>query len=101
MTPREAFLAPQEVVAAEDAVGRVAAESLAAYPPGIPNVLPGERLTAETLEYVQRDTGRRRLPARGERSHAAHRAGRGGHPHHAERPGLTATGVLRDVRASG
>ena len=35
-----------------DAVGRIAAESLAAYPPGIPNVLPGERLTAETLDYI-------------------------------------------------
>jgi arginine decarboxylase len=54
LTPREAFLGPQEVVAARDAVGRVASESLAAYPPGIPNVLPGERLTAETLDYVQR-----------------------------------------------
>ena len=54
MSPREAFLGPQEVVAVEQAVGRVAAESLAAYPPGIPNVLPGERLTAPTLEYVQR-----------------------------------------------
>ena len=53
MTPREAFLGPQEVVPAREAVGRVAAESLAAYPPGIPNVLPGERLTAETLDYVQ------------------------------------------------
>jgi arginine decarboxylase len=53
MTPREAFLGPQEVVSARDAVGRVAAESLAAYPPGIPNVLPGERLTAETLEYIE------------------------------------------------
>jgi arginine decarboxylase len=53
MTPREAFLGPQEVVPAAEAVGRVAAESLAAYPPGIPNVLPGERLTAETLEYIQ------------------------------------------------
>jgi arginine decarboxylase len=53
MTPREAFLGPQEVVATGDAVGRVAAESLAAYPPGIPNVLPGERLTAETLEYIE------------------------------------------------
>ena len=31
----------------------MAAESLAAYPPGIPNVLPGERLSAETLDYVQ------------------------------------------------
>ena len=54
MTPREAFLGRQEVVAAADAVGRVAAESLATYPPGIPNVLPGERLTAQTLEYIQR-----------------------------------------------
>jgi arginine decarboxylase len=53
MTPREAFFGPQEVVPAAEAAGRVAAESLAAYPPGIPNVLPGERLTTETLEYVQ------------------------------------------------
>ena len=35
-------------------MGRVAAESLAAYPPGIPNVLPGERLSAETLDYVRK-----------------------------------------------
>jgi lysine decarboxylase len=53
MTPREAFLGRQEVVPVRDAVGRVAAEGLAAYPPGIPNVLPGERLTAETLDYIQ------------------------------------------------
>jgi arginine decarboxylase len=55
MTPREAYLGRQEVVPAEQAVGRIAAESLATYPPGIPNVLPGERLTAETLAYI-RDT---------------------------------------------
>jgi lysine decarboxylase len=53
MTPREAFLGRQDVVPVREAVGRVAAESLAAYPPGIPNVLPGERLTAETLDYIQ------------------------------------------------
>jgi arginine decarboxylase len=52
LTPREAFLGPQDVVPFGEARGRVAAESLAAYPPGVPNVLPGERLTAETLEYV-------------------------------------------------
>jgi arginine decarboxylase len=51
-TPREAFLAPQEVVGFDQADGRIAAESLAAYPPGVPNVLPGERLTRETLDYV-------------------------------------------------
>jgi arginine decarboxylase len=54
MTPREAYLGAQEVVPASQAPGRIAAESLATYPPGIPNVLPGERLTGETLAYVQR-----------------------------------------------
>ena len=53
LTPREAFLGPQDVVPFDQAAGRVAAEALAAYPPGIPNVLPGERLTAETLDYIR------------------------------------------------
>ena len=51
--PREAFLGAQEVVEADAAVGRIAAESLAAYPPGIPNVLPGDLLTEETLDYMR------------------------------------------------
>jgi arginine decarboxylase len=53
LTPREAYLGPQEVVPAPQAAGRIAAESLATYPPGIPNVLPGEVLTTDTLAYVQ------------------------------------------------
>ncbi len=53
MTPREAFLGAQEVVPVAEAVGRIAAESLASYPPGIPNVLPGERITTETWNYIQ------------------------------------------------
>ncbi len=53
LTPREAYLGPQEVVAFDDAAGRIAAEGLAAYPPGIPNVLPGERLTEATLAYIR------------------------------------------------
>jgi lysine decarboxylase len=57
MTPREAFLGPQEVVPFDEAAGRVAAESLAAYPPGVPNVLPGERLTRETLDYIAESVG--------------------------------------------
>jgi len=36
MTPREAFLGPQEVIPFDEAAGRVAAEGLAAYPPGVP-----------------------------------------------------------------
>ena len=52
LTPREAFLGPQEIVPFADSEGRIAAESLAAYPPGVPNVLPGERLSAATLEFI-------------------------------------------------
>ena len=36
------------------AEGRVSVECLAAYPPGIPNVLPGERLTAANLANLRR-----------------------------------------------
>jgi lysine decarboxylase len=53
MTPRDAYLGRQRAVPVAEAVGRVAAESLATYPPGVPNVLPGEILTAETLTYIQ------------------------------------------------
>lgn len=52
VTPRAAFLGRQEIVGFDAAEGRIAAESLAAYPPGVPNVLPGERLTRETLDYI-------------------------------------------------
>ncbi|MDI6024026.1 amino acid decarboxylase [Leucobacter sp. UT-8R-CII-1-4] len=52
LTPREAYLAPSESVRAAEAVGRVAATMLAAYPPGIPNVVPGEVLTEDTLAYL-------------------------------------------------
>jgi arginine decarboxylase len=52
LAPRDAFLGPQEVVPFEAAEGRIAAESLAAYPPGVPNVLPGERLTGPTIAYI-------------------------------------------------
>jgi arginine decarboxylase len=52
LAPRDAFLGPQEVVPFEQAEGRIAAESLAAYPPGVPNVLPGERLTGPTIAYI-------------------------------------------------
>jgi arginine decarboxylase len=52
LAPRDAFLGPQEVMPFEQAEGRIAAESLAAYPPGVPNVLPGERLTRPTIAYI-------------------------------------------------
>ncbi|MBC9926507.1 MULTISPECIES: aminotransferase class I/II-fold pyridoxal phosphate-dependent enzyme [unclassified Leucobacter] len=52
MLPRDAFFAETEVVPAAEAVGRVSSDSLAAYPPGIPNVLPGEEITAETVRFL-------------------------------------------------
>jgi lysine decarboxylase len=52
LSPRDAFLGAQDVVPFEAAEGRIAAESLAAYPPGVPNVLPGERLTTATIAYI-------------------------------------------------
>ncbi len=53
LLPRDAFLGAQEIVPFDRAEGRIASESLAAYPPGVPNVLPGERLTRETLDYIR------------------------------------------------
>jgi arginine/lysine/ornithine decarboxylase len=53
MRPRSAYFSRHEVVSAADAVGRISADSLAAYPPGIPNVIPGEQITAETVAFLQ------------------------------------------------
>lgn len=51
---REAYFSPFEIVSAERAIGRISSDSLAAYPPGIPNVLPGEVLTSEIVEFLLR-----------------------------------------------
>lgn len=56
MTPRDAYFAASEIVDAVDAVGRVSADTLAAYPPGIPNVMPGEVITAEIAEFLRHTT---------------------------------------------
>ena len=63
--PREAFLGPSEAVAVELAVGRISCESIAGYPPGIPALLPGERVTAEVVTYL------REISAAGARLHGA------------------------------
>ena len=52
MSPREAFFAATELVSAADAVGRISADTLAAYPPGIPNLIPGEEITAQTVAFL-------------------------------------------------
>lgn len=51
--PRDAYFGETEIVDGEQAVGRISADSLAAYPPGIPNLLPGEEITEETVAFLQ------------------------------------------------
>jgi arginine/lysine/ornithine decarboxylase len=53
LQPREAFFGRAEMVSADDAPGRVAAEQLTPYPPGIPVVVPGERLTTPIVDYLR------------------------------------------------
>jgi lysine decarboxylase len=54
IAPREAFFARHETVPAEAAVGRVSAELIAPYPPGIPVVGPGELLTEQVVNALRR-----------------------------------------------
>ena len=65
LPPREAFLGDAEQVAVDDAVSRISCESIASYPPGVPALLPGERISAETITYL------RELAASGARLHGA------------------------------
>jgi arginine/lysine/ornithine decarboxylase len=51
MRPRDAFFAKTAQVA--DPVGRVAAEMISPYPPGVPAILPGERFTEPVVRYLR------------------------------------------------
>jgi arginine decarboxylase len=53
ITPRQASLCPVRAVMPEDAVGLIAAAAVTAYPPGIPVLAPGERITQEIYIYIQ------------------------------------------------
>ena len=61
VSPREAFLGDAEVVPVGGAPGRISCESIASYPPGVPQLLPGERITTETVALLSRlaETGAR------------------------------------------
>jgi arginine decarboxylase len=52
-SPAEAFHARQERVPLSEAAERVSAELAATYPPGIPVVVPGERLTPALVEHLR------------------------------------------------
>jgi arginine/lysine/ornithine decarboxylase len=51
--PREAFFGAVEHVPVSQAAGRVAAEQITPYPPGIPAVVPGERLNQPVIDYLR------------------------------------------------
>lgn len=53
VNPRAAFNSKKETLLLEDAVGRISAEFLMAYPPGIPVLCPGEVVTLEVVHYVK------------------------------------------------
>jgi arginine decarboxylase len=65
LAPRDAFLGDGETVPVDEAIGRISCESIAGYPPGVPALLPGERVTAEVVSYL------RELTAAGARLHGA------------------------------
>ena len=53
LSPKQAWALQSEAVPLGQASGRIAAELLCPYPPGIPVVLPGEQLEAERLAWLQ------------------------------------------------
>jgi arginine decarboxylase len=57
LAPREAFFAPNETVPASAAIGRISAELVAPYPPGVPVLAPGELITAEALAALREVAG--------------------------------------------
>ncbi|GAY77439.1 arginine decarboxylase [Sporolactobacillus inulinus] len=64
LAPQEAFYAASESTRLEDSLGRICGEFVMCYPPGIPILAPGEKVTAKVLEYIQYAKGKRLLPYR-------------------------------------
>lgn len=52
-SPQEAFYAGQRSVPLDQSVGCVCSEFVMCYPPGIPILAPGERITPEILDYIR------------------------------------------------
>jgi arginine/lysine/ornithine decarboxylase len=52
MTPQSAFYAETVPIPIEEAAGRISGEFVMCYPPGIPILAPGERITADIIDYI-------------------------------------------------
>ncbi len=53
VSPQDAFYADKETVELKDAPGRISGEFVMCYPPGIPILAPGERVTQEIREHIE------------------------------------------------
>lgn len=53
MSPRQAWFAAAERVTVDLAIDRISAELVCPYPPGIPVLMPGERITEGAIGYLQ------------------------------------------------
>lgn len=53
MSPQEAFYSRKKSIPLKDSKGCVCSEFVMCYPPGIPILSPGERITAEILDYIE------------------------------------------------
>jgi arginine/lysine/ornithine decarboxylase len=49
---KSAFFGKKETIPIKEAVGRIAAEAVVPYPPGVPVIIPGELITEELTEYL-------------------------------------------------
>jgi len=52
MSPRDAFYAETETVKLAEAAGRISAEFVMVYPPGIPIFIPGEIIAQDNIDYI-------------------------------------------------
>ena len=53
VSPQDAFYADKESLPIRETEGRVCSEFVMCYPPGIPILAPGERITKEILDYIE------------------------------------------------
>ncbi len=53
MSPQEAFYAKKRSLPLRESAGCICSEFVMCYPPGIPILSPGERITAEILDYIE------------------------------------------------
>ncbi|MGI6403749.1 MAG: aminotransferase class I/II-fold pyridoxal phosphate-dependent enzyme [Oscillospiraceae bacterium] len=53
VTPQQAFYAEKESLPLRETLGRVSSEFVMCYPPGIPILAPGERITRKILDYIE------------------------------------------------